>query len=243
MNFFYSALIVAGLISGSACAMDSQPENVDTVLELVWRSSYLDLDFDSLCSWARVRKNIRQLINLVNTMKEREKVLEDDYNKRLKRKDYDRGALLTLRKDRLAYGFIGVKVLSEESCGGEHCQLWLQWVKFRKCEDIALSSPSSHGVTIVTTWGDPEPITEKYPWIENFKNPEQRPLRYVSVGNSTWDGPVSINKPHFRPDGSLCVSVETYILRQFITDLFSTINKKREFTVNDDGVTCSIIKK
>jgi hypothetical protein len=247
VKFLYSASIIAGLISSSVHAMDQEPSLIS---ELICRSGYLDFDLNSLCSVVLVCRqwSIPAAQYVTCLLVEREKALENDYNKRLQKKQFDRGALLTLRKDRLVYGFIGVKIVSEETCAhGEHCQLSLQWVKFRKCEDITWSSPSSHCITIVTTWGDPEPITEKYPWIDKFKNPAQRALRYASVGNSAWEGPVSINKPYFRPDGSLRAEVHTFLLsNEPTTDLFSTINEKHEYVIGDNGgiSTCaSTIRK
>jgi hypothetical protein len=228
MKFFYSALIVVGLIGNSVHAMDSQPELVDTVLELVCRHG--ELDFDFLGLMATVRKHISVFIRaeVAPIVIEREKVLENDYNKRLQEEEFDRGALLTVRKDRLAYGFIGVKVLSEENCAhDEHCRLSLWRVTMRYKPDNVISS-SFRSCEIVKTWGDPEPKDKKYPWIENFRNPEQRMLSYASTGNNGFDE-ISITKPFFTCDNALRVAT-LEVTRTFQKAIF----EKYEYVIADN---------
>jgi hypothetical protein len=239
MKFFHNALIVVGLVGGSVHAMDSQPELVDTVLELVWLHGGLDFDFDSLCAVARVRKNVRKLI--VNSMKEREKVLENDYNKRLQEKEFDRGALLTLRKDRLAYGFIGVTILKEELCGHEErCELFLFRVTMDRWPNNVISLSCKPAV-IIQIQGNPEPATEKYPWVENFKDPEQKVLRYFSAENFL-GSLICIKKPYFKPNGDLMVERDNFKLPDgpvSIAELFlSTPSQTYEHTISDSGTSC-----
>jgi hypothetical protein len=235
MNFFYSALIVVGLISGSMHAMDQEPALIS---ELVFRSGYPDLDFDSLCSMALVCKQWSAFTvqHVRCLLAAREKVLENDYNKRLQENQFDRGALLTLRKDRLAYGFIGVQVLEEENCAhDEFYQLWLWRVKFQKYGD---TPPSHVSTTIVKTWGNPEPTTEKYPWIENFKNPKQRALWYLSDEKNS--DPISINKPSFKSDGDLVLKIDKFKFSDgpmTIAELFSSRPWYTcRYTINNDGM-------
>jgi hypothetical protein len=232
MKFFYNALIVVGLMGGSVCAMDQEPALIS---ELVCRSGYFDLDFDCLCSMALVCKQWSPFtVQYVRCLlAAREKVLENDYNKRLQENQFDRGALLTLRKDRLAYGFVGVKVLSEENCfHDEHCELSLWCVTMPYAPDNVISS-SYTSYEIIKTWGDPELADKKkYPWIENFRNPDQKALRYTSAGNHGLED-ILIGKPFFTCDNTLRV-VTFEVTKTF---------EKAIGTRYEYGIGCSMYKQ
>lgn len=227
-------LILATLVNTNVIPMDYEP---DLILELVWRfGNVRTLGF--FCTMALLCKKTNEFS--MDTVRERKELIENNYKGLLSTKNFSRGALVTISKTHNLYGFIGIDVLSEESCAhGEHCRLHL--VKAHYHEDVP-DQLSWQSKPIAETWGDPEPEDKKYAWIENLKQlssaTPMQPLKYKSCNGcdgdrKDWDlhGPITISKLYFGADGSLSTVIDCRKLTHLSNGYSIAEDDKREFKI------------
>lgn len=201
MNLLHCLLIVMICMANNAISMDKIriEHECNTIWDMVYRFGMLD--FSVIRTLALVCKLTSKWS--MNSVKEKEGLLENDYKSLLKEK-IECGALITLSKNRDAYGFIGIFKKCDKCYDNRHA-VYLMLKKYNGSSCTGLIDDSKF---ICEIFMDTDFQNH---WVNDFENRASptfmTPLVYKCVGrtfehselSSKFDT-VSIQKPVFIDD-------------------------------------------